>query len=370
MMGSDMQLKPLPNSTQEFSVIRETGKMYVDKTDLVWALANADEDVVFLARPRRFGKTLLLSTLEAYFNGQRHLFEGLKIMSLEKEWKKHEVLRFDLSGCSTQRELNSKLNILLSSYEKKYGITPAEESTNGDRLHVLIETAANGRNVVLLVDEYDYALHHTLFRAEEHEALKETYRNFFAVFKSQSKYIRFIFLAGITKFTQLSLFSVLNNIKNISFWPKYQSICGITEDEVKSQLRPYVMCLAEGLQLTEDEAYQAIKDYYDGYHFCEDGIDIYNPFSLINALNDLQLKDYWSNSGNTKMLMDAVDRIGWDGTDFNDIYSPKEQIEDSDINDHDLPLYLYQSGYLTIKGATKRDYILGLPNKEVKIKNA
>ena len=249
-------------------------------------------------------------------------------------------------------------------------MTPAEEATNGDRLHVLIETAANGRNVVLLVDEYDYALHHTLFRAEEHEALKETYRNFFAVFKSQSKYIRFIFLAGITKFTQLSLFSVLNNIKNISFWPKYQSICGITEDEVKSQLRPYVMCLAEGLQLTEDEAYQAIKDYYDGYHFCEDGIDIYNPFSLINALNDLQLKDYWSNSGNTKMLMDAVDRIGWDGTDFNDIYSPKEQIEDSDINDHDLPLYLYQSGYLTIKGATKRDYILGLPNKEVKIKNA
>ena len=363
-------LKPLPVSTQEFSVIREEGKMYVDKTDLVWQMANGNEDVVFFSRPRRFGKTLLVSTFEAYFNAQKELFEGLKIMELEKEWKKYEVLRFDLSGSSTALSFEDKLDNALEKYEKKYGIENAKKSV-GVRFGNVIQAAAQEeRKVVVLVDEYDYVLQHTLFGdtkiEAEHEACKVLYRDFFAQLKEQSRYIRFIFLTGITKFTGLSLFSVLNNIKVNGFWPEYQAICGITEEEVRTVLRPYVLRLAEKMSLTEEETYQAIKDHYDGYHFCEDGKDIYNPFSLINALNDLSIRDYWALSGATKMLMDAVDRIGWDGKDFNDISVKKGEIEGSDVNDHDLPLFLYQSGYLTIKGSDPRNYILGIPNTEVR----
>ena len=366
MFRKPSDLKPLPVSTQEFSVIREDGLFYVDKTDLVWQMANANENVVFFSRPRRFGKTLLVSTFEAYFNAKKELFEGLKIMELEKEWKKYEVLRFDLSGCLMVEEFKSKLEMILRGYERQYKIDYIE-STPGDRLSVLIKTISQGqRNVVLLVDEYDYALQHTLFNEDKHEPLKDAYRNFFAVFKSQSRYIRFIFLTGITKFTGLSLFSVLNNIKVNGFWPEYQAICGITEEEVRTTLKPYVLRLAEKMSLTEEETYQAIKDHYDGYHFCEEGMDIYNPYSLINALNDMRIKNYWASSGGTKMLMDAVDKIGWDGKEFEKTPVQKDLIEDSDVNNHDLPLFLYQSGYLTIKGSDPRNYILGIPNTEVR----
>ena len=366
MYRKPSDLKPLPVSTQEFSVIREEGKMYVDKTDLVWQMANGNEDVVFFSRPRRFGKTLLVSTFEAYFNAQKELFEGLKIMELEKEWKKYEVLRFDLSGCVSADSFQSRLNLLLASYEDHYSVSCSSKYP-GDRLHNLIEKISSGRNVVLLVDEYDYSLQHTVLGGdEEHEKIKSVYRDFFAVFKAQSKYIRFIFLTGITKFTGLSLFSVLNNIKVNGFWPEYQAICGITEEEVRTELRPYVLRLAEKMSLTEEETYQAIKDHYDGYHFCENGIDIYNPFSLINALNDKSIEDYWAASGATKMLMDAVERIGWDGKDFENISISKSTIKSADVNNHDLSLFLYQSGYLTIKGAVGRNYILGIPNTEVR----
>ena len=257
------------------------------------------------------------------------------------------------------------MNLTLRKYEGKYKIDYVA-TTLGARLSYLIEVASEGsRNVVLLVDEYDYALQHTLFNNAEHELLKDAFRNFFAVFKSQSRYIRFIFLTGITKFTQLSLFSVLNNIKFNEFRPEYQTICGITEEEVRTVLRPYVLRLADKLALTEEQIYQTIKDHYDGYHFCENGIDIYNPYSLINALNDLSLDDYWASSGATKMLMDAADRMGWDGKDFNDLHVERQDLRNSDVNDYNLALFLYQSGYLTIKGHTNKDYILGMPNKEV-----
>ncbi|MCF0178251.1 MAG: AAA family ATPase, partial [Bacteroidales bacterium] len=183
--------------------------------------------------------------------------------------------------------------------------------------------------------------------------------------KEQSKYIRFIFLTGITKFTRLSLFSVLNNIKVNGFWPEYQAICGITDEEVRSSLRPYVLRLSEQLEMTEEETYQVIKDHYDGYHFCENGIDVYNPYSLINSLNDGEINDYWAMSGNTKMLMDAVDRIGWDEDDFSNIAIDKQDLRGSDVNDHNLPLFMYQSGYLTIKSSDKDFYYLGVPNAEV-----
>ncbi|MCF0178436.1 MAG: AAA family ATPase, partial [Bacteroidales bacterium] len=294
----------------------------------------------------------------------------LKIMELEKEWKKYEVLRFDLSGSSTALSFEDKLDNALQKFEKLYGIE-SQQKTVGVRFGNVIQAASQGeRKVVVLVDEYDYVLQHTLFGDSkiiaEHESCKALYRDFFAQLKEQSRYIRFIFLTGITKFTGLSLFSVLNNIKVNGFWPEYQTICGITEEEVHTVLRPYVLRLAEKMSLTEEETYQAIKDHYDGYHFCENGIDIYNPFSLINALNDLSLNDYWALSGGTKMLMDAVDRIGWDGKDFNNIPIQKSQIQSADVNDHDLPLFLYQSGYLTIKSADPRYYILGIPNTEVR----
>ena len=363
-------LKRLPVSTQEFTEIREDGLLYVDKTDLVWELANGPDKVMFFSRPRRFGKTLLVSTLEAYFNAQRELFEGLKIMEFEKDWKKHEVLRFDLSGPGTAMSFEDKLDNALEKYEKKYGIEIVKKSL-GVRFGNVIQAAAQGeRKVVVLVDEYDYVLQHTLFGDEnvikEHESCKVLYRDFFAQIKEQSRYIRFVFLTGITKFTGLSLFSVLNNIKVNGFWPEYQAICGITEEEVHTTLRPYVLRLADKMGITEEETYQAIKDHYDGYHFCEDGIDIYNPYSLINALSDRTLDDYWAASGATKMLMDAVDRIGWNGKDFNNVHIEKGELRSSDVNDHNLALFLYQSGYLTIKGTTPRDYVLGMPNTEVR----
>ena len=223
MIRKPNDLKYLPVSTKEFSEIREDGLMYVDKTDLVWQMANSPEKVVLFSRPRRFGKTLLVSTFEAYFNAQKELFEGLKIMELETEWKKHAVLRFDLSGPSTAYSFADKLDNALEQYEKKYGIE-ATKKTLGVRFGNLIQAAAQGeRKVVVLVDEYDYVLQHTLFGDEktsaDHEECKVIYRDFFAQLKEQSRYIRFIFLTGITKFTRLSLFSVLNNIKVNGFWP-------------------------------------------------------------------------------------------------------------------------------------------------------
>ena len=366
-MSANNNILPfLPTTTQAFTVIREDGFLYVDKTDLVYDLTHGADNVVFYSRPRRFGKTLLVSTLEAYFKGQKDYFEGLKIMDLEKEWKQYEVLRFDLSGCITVQELTSRLSTILCEYEQKYGVSKIAD-TVGDRLHVLIATASRGdRNVVLLVDEYDYALQHTLFRGEIHEQVKDVYRNFFAVFKSQSRYIRFVFITGITKFTQLSLFSVLNNISIIGHLEEYQALCGFTKEEVQTTLRPYVLRRAEKLQLTEKETYDAIQNRYDGYHFCENGIDIFNPYSLVNSLNKLYFDDFWETSGSSQMLMDAVDHIGWDGTDFDDIVIEKRKLRNSDVNLTNLPLLMYQSGYLTIKDADEDYYFLGIPNVEVR----
>ncbi|MCF0196802.1 MAG: AAA family ATPase [Bacteroidaceae bacterium] len=362
-------LKRLPVSTQEFAVIRENNLVYVDKTDLVWKLANAPEDVVFFPRPRRFGKTLLLSTLEAYFKGQKEYFDGLKIMALEKDWKQYEVLRFDLSGANTAGSLNDLLDNFLEAYETRYGIINIKESI-GVRLGNVIKAASGGeRKVVVLVDEYDYALQHTLFgnqkTQEEHEACRIIYRDFFAQLKSQSRYIRYIFLTGVTKFTGLSLFSVLNNIKTLGARADYQTLCGITEEELHGTLRPYVQDMASRMGQTEETVYAGLKKTYDGYHFCEKGVDVYNPFSLINALNDGEMDHYWASSGGTKMLMDAVDEIGWHAGSFENVPIDKLQLKDSDVNKTNLSLFLYQSGYLTIKDNDEDFYYLGIPNEEV-----
>ena len=357
----------LPTTTQEFTKIRRERLLYVDKTDLVYELTHGADRVIFFSRPRRFGKSLLISTLEAYFNAQKEYFEGLRMMDLETEWKQYEVLRFDLSGCNTSATLEDKLDAKLRFFEEKYRIKNRPK-TLGVRFGNVIESAANGDcKVVVLFDEYDYPLQHTLFsNAKEHEACKVLYRDFFCQIKEQDKYIHFTFLTGITKFTQLSLFSVLTTIKIMGHWEKFQALCGFTKEEVRTTLRPYVLHLAEKLQLTEEETYEAIRSHYDGYHFCENGMDIYNPFSLLNALSDLCLRDYWNESGLNKMLMDAVDTIGWDDTDFENILVYKRELESSDVNTTDLALFMYQSGYLTIKNSTKRDYILGVPNMEVK----
>ena len=367
MSANENILPFLPTNTQEFTVIRGEGKLYVDKTDLVYDLTHGADEVIFYSRPRRFGKTLLVSTLEAYFKGQKEYFEGLKIMGLEKEWKQYEVLRFDLSGCNTVETFKEKLDAKLTRYEKLYNITDRHNNP-GVRFGEIIQEAAQGeRKVVVLVDEYDYLLQHTIFsNNEEHEACKIVYRDFFCQLKEQSRYLRFIFLTGITKFTQLSLFSVLNNIKIMGHWEKFQALCGFTKEEVCTTLQPYVQRLADKLGMTEQQALDAIRDRYDGYHFCENGEDIYNPFSLTNALSDLELNDYWDTSGSSQMLMDAVDNIGWDGTDFDRICIEKKKLRNSDVNLTDLPLFMYQSGYLTIKDADEDYYYLGIPNTEVR----
>lgn len=361
----------LPVSTQEFIKLRENHLFYVDKTDIVYELANAVEDVVFFSRPRRFGKTILLSTLEAYFRGRRELFEGLKIMSLEKEWIPYEVLRFDMSGPDNAEMLRANLSNRLEYYENIYGINAVSPSL-GVRFGNLVQRAAKEQvsRVVILIDEYDYALQHTLFvDAEEHEKCKSIYREFFAVLKSASLYIRYIFITGVTKFTRLSLFSVMNNINNISFDTRYQALCGISQEELETVLRPYVAVLAEKQKVSIEHMFMLLKEKYDGYHFSgEDSIDIYNPYSLINALNKKKLTDNWAVSGSSSMLVNAIDNIGvhGDSIGFDDVRVSCDRLEGSDVSLDDLSLFLYQTGYLTIKGIVNDDYVLGIPNGEVR----
>ena len=360
-----------PVDTDQFQDIREDGKVYVDKTDMVFDLVSRYR-YVFLARPRRFGKSLLCNTFKAYFQAQKELFEGLKIMEREREWRKHPVLHFILSGlknCSIP-EARSALELYISDYERLYGRNPAEE-TPGKRFRGLIHRAyeQTGEKVVIILDEYDSPIMNLMYQPEPREAMREMLREFFQVLKDEGAYLRFVFITGITKFSQLSIFSELNNLYQISMLDDYSGLCGITQEELDTTLRPCVEEWAEALGITTDEAYALLKKNYDGYHFSKNSKDVYAPFSLLRALNDRDTNHYWFDSGTTRGLVEHLKRystfnpLDFDGTELSlDAFNaPCEKARTP------IPL-LYQSGYLTIQSYDRKldTFTLHFPNHEVR----
>ena len=361
--------KKLPVGIQSFEEIRKGGYLYVDKTDIIWQLANRGKKYNYLSRPRRFGKSVLVDTLESYFMGKKELFEGLKIMQLETEWVKRPVIRLDMSQAGAEPEsVRSYLDDVFNTLETEYRIVVRQDSSLAVRFKNIIETAYNktGLQVAILIDEYDSPLQHS-WKTPHHEACTAIYREVFAVLKSQDKYEKFVFITGITKFTQISLFSVLNNLSNISFEPEYAAICGITKKEVLRDFKPEINKLAEYEDWTFDEAVAQLTAYYDGYHFSRRNmVDVFNPFSLINALADSDLKNYWASSGATSLLPKFVDDMEIRLKDFDHSALLDTIIETSDVTGGGAELFLYQSGYLTIKGYINGTYLLGIPNFEVR----
>ena len=359
----------LPVGIQSFEKIREEGYLYVDKTDIIWQLANRNKTYNYLSRPRRFGKSVLVDTLEAYFLGKKELFEGLKIMQMETEWVKRPVIRLDMSQAGAEPEsIQSYLDDVFNTLEMEYGIVVRQNSSLTVRFKNIIESAFNqtGQQVAILIDEYDSPLQHS-WKTPQHEACTAIYREVFAVLKAQDKYEKFVFITGITKFTQISLFSVLNNLSNISFEPEYAAICGITKEELLRDFKPEINKLAEYEDWTYDEAVANLTAYYDGYHFSRRNmVDVFNPFSLINALADSDLKNYWASSGATSLLPKFVDDMEIKLGNFDPCAILRQTIETSDVTGGGAELFLYQSGYLTIKGYINGTYLLGIPNFEVR----
>ena len=362
-----------PVDTDQFQKIREDGKVYVDKTGLIYDLVNVKKyNYVFLARPRRFGKSLLCNTFKAYFQGQKELFEGLKLMELEKEWKTYPVLHFTMSGLKNLSipVAKSKLELFISDYERIYGRNISEVSP-GARFRGLIHRACEqtGEKVVIILDEYDAPVMRLLYEKEQLEAMRSMLREFYQVLKDEGAYLKFVFITGVTKFSQMSIFSELNNLKQISMFDDYSGLCGITQKELDTVLRPCVEDYAEALQITVEEAYTLLKKNYDGYHFSENSHDVYTPYSVLNALNDKTIRNYWFDSGTTTSLIDHLRHF----PDFNPFDFDGVEVELSSFNapceyaSTPIPM-LYQSGYLTIDHYNKEDdvYVLHFPNYEVR----
>ena len=368
-MMAETSERRLPVGIQSFEEIRKEKYLYVDKTDLVWNLANSGKKYNYLSRPRRFGKSVLVDTLQAYFEGRRELFEGLKIMELEKEWVKRPVIRLDMSrGGANAGTLRSYLNKAFKKYEKLYGVEVDPQDSLANRFDSIIETAyeQTGQQVAILIDEYDSPLQHS-WKTPSHEECTAVYREVFAILKADDLYEKFVFITGITKFTQISLFSVLNNLTNISFLPQYAALCGITKQEITDNFMPDIEAMGKKNGWTTEETVIQLKDNYDGYHFsAENMVDVFNPYSLINALDQSSIKNFWAASGATSLLPKFVDDMEIRLKDFENCPIDSDTIETSDVTGGGAELFLYQSGYLTIKGYEEGLYLLGIPNHEVR----
>ena len=368
----EKKLRLCPLGMQDFQEIIKGDFLYVDKTRQVYELTHRVGKYVFLSRPRRFGKTLLTSTLHYYFEGCKDLFKGLAIDSLETEWTQYPVLHFDMSTAKSlnKQELESELNSKLARYEAIWGKDEQSEVLPNQRLMGLIlrAYAKTGKQVVVLIDEYDSPLLDVLHEDTDLPVLRIVMRNFYSPLKACDKYLKFVFLTGITKFTQLSIFSELNNIKNVSMMPQFADICGISKEELTDQLGDYIDALAEAYECSHDEMLDQLTYRYDGYHFTWPSPDIFNPFSLLNAFSDRRLSSYWFGSGTPTFLIEmlrkfnvAPSQIGARSVGVDGFDAPAERLKSI------TPL-LYQSGYLTIKGGDSRKelYYLDIPNTEIR----
>lgn len=361
-----------PVGVQEFSKIREGGFLYVDKTQYLHRMATTGGDFYFLSRPRRFGKSLLVSTMQAYFEGRRELFHGLAIDRLQPEdWERYPVLRLDLSQvkATTLSELNVLLDDVFSPVESAWGVESRE--LPGSRLEAVVRAAhrETGKPVVVLIDEYDAPLLTVMHDPERLQEFREVTRGFYAPLKALSPLLRFVFLTGVSRFSQLSIFSELNNLQNLSMLPQYAGVCGITEDELLGQLDPDVQALAEAMEVGREEALAQLKTRYDGYHFASPSPDVYNPFSLMSALNNGRIDDYWFSSGTPTSLVEMIKRsdVDVEALDRGDVLAFSEDF-DAPVEAPGVVPFMYQSGYLTIKSyeALTQSYRLGIPNGEVR----
>ncbi len=367
-----MALKLYPIGIQTFERIRKEDKLYIDKTEFVYRMTHTNGTYFFLSRPRRFGKSLLVSTLQSYFEGKKELFEGLAISKLEKEWNEYPVLHFSMAGGKhmEKEQLERYLLYSLRENEERLGIS-ADSIDPNIRLKSLITTAyqKTGKQVVVLIDEYDAPLLDVVHEDEKLPVLRYVMRNFYSPLKDCEPYLRFVFLTGITKFSQLSIFSELNNIKNISMDEPYSGICGITKDELLTQMSDDIDELATKLKLTREQTIDKLKENYDGYHFTCSGPDVFNPFSLLNCFADGKTRAYWFDSGTPTYLIEMMRKFDVKPTDIGAMYARASAFDAPTENMDTLTPLLYQSGYVTIKDYDPDTelFLLDLPNKEVKV---
>lgn len=369
-------MRLLPTSVQSFKTLRENGYLYVDKTKYIWDLVESGGREYFLSRPRRFGKSLFLSTIEEYFLGRKDLFNGLYIFDKEndrgdKAWLQYPVIKFALSGGSydTPNGLSEILRQVLLQAESRYEVKPdTEDLAARFKTDIQLISEKCGLPVVVLVDEYDKPLLETE-GTEQNENNRELYKAFFSVIKDQDEFIKFVFFTGVTKYSKVSIFSDLNQLKDISLLKKYSSICGITEDEMKAVFEPEIQEMADELRISINDCLKELRMRYDGYHFSENSEGVYNPFSLLNAFFDKEFGDYWFESGTPTFLVKKLtDSSVSLNSLINGISCDSYEMRDYRMDDPDpVPLF-YQSGYLTIKSYDRRfdSYELGFPNEEVK----
>lgn len=365
------QARKYPIGIQTFSEIRERNYLYIDKTQYLVDFIDKGYKYVFLSRPRRFGKSLFASMIHAYYEGRKDLFEGLAMGEYEKDWVKHPVLHFDMSAAKHMDKdmLERYLADMLTDQEAVFGYKSEKQDPN-IRLKDLVVTAnrLTGRKVALIIDEYDAPLLDVVHEEQNLVALRRAMQNFYSPIKSLDPYLEFVFLTGITKFAQLSIFSELNNLFNISMYDKYSAICGISSEELHTQMLPDVERLAEHLHLSVDETFERLKRKYDGYHFSKNSEDVYNPFSLIKALASGDIGDYWFDSGTPTYIIKLLQKYN---VGLRDLTGQDAGVSDFDVSPENmttaLPL-LYQSGYLTIKHYEPMIdlYTLGYPNEEVR----
>lgn len=359
-----------PIGIQNFEKIRTEDFLYVDKTAEIYKLAKEGR-YYFLSRPRRFGKSLLVSTMEAYFSGRKELFSGLAIEKLEAEWKQHPVLHLDLSGVSYTDEfiLERVLSDKLAKWETLYGAVNTSDIL-GLRFKEVIEAAYNktGNQVAILIDEYDKPIIDNLGNEPTLSHLRSTLQGFYSVMKSMDARIRFGFLTGVTKIGKMSVFSGLNNLNDISMIPDYVDICGVSETELHEYFDESISELSSANEMSKEECYVKLKSMYDGYHFCEDSIGIYNPFSLLNTFQNKKFREYWFETGTPGFLVEVMRKTSFDVTTLENQTVDSTLMSNADaIFENPVP-YLFQSGYLTITGYNDmfRLYQLGFPNQEVK----
>ena len=363
--------RKLPIGIQTFEKIRREGCLYVDKTKFVWDLVSTGVPY-FLSRPRRFGKSLLLSTFEAYFEGKKELFEGLAIEKLEEKWDKHPVLHLDLNAekYDTIESLNAILSYQLTQWEAIYG-KGEDETTLTNRFKGVIQRAneQTGKGVVVLVDEYDKPLLQSFHNEELFEAYRTTLKAFYGVLKSADKYLRFAFLTGVTKFSQVSVFSDLNQLNDISMDRNYAAVCGLTQQELLDNFQPELEALAEENELSFDETVELMTRQYDGYHFHPKGEGMYNPFSVLNAFDKKEFGNYWFQTGTPTFLVKSLQQADYDlRTLMEGVETPAINFTEYRAEANNPISLIYQSGYLTIKDYDNRFkiYKLGFPNDEVR----
>ena len=367
-----MATKLYPIGMQTFSEIREEDFLYVDKTEYIYRMTHTSGKYFFLSRPRRFGKSLLVSTMQSYFEGKKELFKGLAVDKLEKEWTEYPVLHFDMSGGKHMEpeQLELYLGYILEDQEKIWGINEPRIGAN-NRLIDLINTAyeKSGKQVVVLIDEYDAPMLDVAHEKEQLDVLRNIMRNFFSPLKYSEAKLRFVFLTGITKFSQVSIFSELNNITNVSMDDEYAGICGITKEELLENMSDDIDMLADALGYSREMMIAKLKENYDGYHFSKISPDVFNPYSLLNCFSKKELGAFWFSSGTPTYLINMLRQFGVLPTEI----APTEAVSSSfnapTENMKTITPLLYQSGYVTIKeyDPETRIYTLDIPNKEIKV---